>query len=49
MLNKFELAAVATYELILTVAECAMGFIVGIIPGYRYYKYSLADGMMIRV
>jgi putative ABC transport system permease protein len=25
------------------------GFLVGLIPGYRAYKYSLADGMSIRL
>jgi len=38
-----------TYEMMLMGIVCAAGFLIGIIPGYRVYRYSLADGMTIRV
>jgi hypothetical protein len=28
---------------------CLAGLIIGIIPGYQIYRYSLADGMTIRI
>ena len=37
------------YELTLTALVCTAGFFIGIIPGYRIYRYSLADGMTIRI
>ena len=37
------------YELTLIGIVCLAGFIIGIIPGYRIYRYSLADGMTIRI
>lgn len=37
------------YEFILMGIVCVAGFVIGIIPGYRIYKYSLADGMTVRV
>jgi putative ABC transport system permease protein len=37
------------YELILMGTVCVAGFIIGIIPGYQVYRYSLAGGMTIRV
>jgi len=37
------------YEFILMGIVCVAGFVIGIIPGYRIYMYSLADGMTIRV
>jgi len=37
------------YELILMGIVCAAGLVIGIIPGYQVYKYSLADGMTVRV
>ena len=40
---------VSAYELILLGIVCAMGLIVGIIPGYRVYRHSLADGMTIHI
>ena len=36
-------------ELILLGCVCVAGFVIGIIPGYRVYRYSLADGMTVRV
>jgi putative ABC transport system permease protein len=41
------IAGLTTHELILMGTVCALGFIIGIIPGYRVYRYSLADGMTI--
>ena len=37
------------YELILVGFVCVAGFIIGIIPGYRVYRYSLADGMTVKL
>ena len=39
----------SSYELLLMALICLAGMIIGLIPGYRIYRYSLADGMMIRV
>lgn len=39
----------STYELFLLGAVLVAGFLVGAIPGYRAYKFSLADGLSIRV
>lgn len=36
-------------ELALLVAVCLAGLLVGVIPGARIYRYSLADGMTIRI
>ena len=36
-------------ELMLLMIIVLCGFIVGLIPGIRIYRYSLADGMTIRV
>jgi putative ABC transport system permease protein len=37
------------YEMLLMGIVGAAGFLIGIIPGYRVYRYSLADGMTIRL
>jgi len=37
------------YELILISLVCMAGIFIGIIPGYLIYRYSLADGMTIRI
>ena len=37
------------YEVLLMGIVCVAGVIIGIIPGYRVYKFSLADGMTVRV
>jgi putative ABC transport system permease protein len=37
------------HELVLMGIVCLAGLIIGILPGYRIYRYSLADGMTIRV
>ena len=43
------IAGLAGYELTLVGIVCLAGFIIGLIPGYRVYRYSLADGMTVRV
>lgn len=43
------IGGLSAYELLLMALICLAGMIIGIIPGYRIYRYSLADGMMIRV
>lgn len=42
-------SGISTYELVLMVIICFAGVAIGIIPGYRIYRYSLADGMTIRI
>ncbi|WP_017328009.1 ABC transporter permease [Synechococcus sp. PCC 7336] len=37
------------YELILIAIVCGAGTLIGIIPGYLSYRYSLADGMSVRI
>ncbi len=37
------------HELMLLVAAICAGLLVGLIPAYRAYRYSLADGMTIRI
>jgi putative ABC transport system permease protein len=44
-----EISAMTLYELLLIVIVCLAGIVIGIIPGYRIYRYSLADGMTIRI
>jgi putative ABC transport system permease protein len=39
----------STYELILMGFVCLAGCLIGTIPGYQIYRYSLADGMTIRI
>jgi len=39
----------SSYEMLLIIIVCLAGIIIGIIPGYRIYRYSLADGMTIRI
>jgi putative ABC transport system permease protein len=39
----------SAHELRLLGIVCLAGFLIGLIPGYRSYRYSLADGMTIRV
>jgi putative ABC transport system permease protein len=43
------ISALSFYELGLIVIICLAGIVIGIIPGYRIYRYSLADGMTIRI
>jgi putative ABC transport system permease protein len=44
-----EISAISLHELWLIVIVCAAGIVIGLIPGYRIYRYSLADGMTIRI
>lgn len=43
------LAWPAWREVALLAAVCAAGILIGVIPGARIYRYSLADGMTIRL
>lgn len=53
ILSKFGLyiaiGGLSGHELILIGIVCLAGFLIGMIPGYRIYRYSLADGMAIRI
>jgi putative ABC transport system permease protein len=44
-----EISAISLYELLLIVIVCLAGIVIGFIPGYRIYRYSLADGMTIKI
>lgn len=37
------------YEMMMMVFVWLAGLLIGILPGYRIYRYSLADGMTIRI
>jgi len=37
------------YELELVCVVAAAGLLAGLIPAYRSYRYSLADGMTLRL
>lgn len=39
----------SSHELLLLGIVCLAGSLIGLIPGYRSYRYSVADGMTIRV
>ena len=39
----------STYDLALVGIVCLAGLVIGVIPGYRIYRYSLADGLTIRI
>jgi putative ABC transport system permease protein len=41
--------SLSTYELVLIGTVCLAGLLIGLVPGYRIYRYSLADGMTIRL
>jgi putative ABC transport system permease protein len=43
------IGGLSLHELVLIGIICLAGLIVGIIPGYQIYRYSLADGMTIRL
>ena len=43
------IGGIALHELSLIALVCLAGFFIGLIPGYRIYRYSLADGMIIRI
>jgi putative ABC transport system permease protein len=53
MLSTFGLfiaiGGLSMYELTLIGIVCLAGLLTGIIPGYQTYRYSLADGMTIRL
>lgn len=38
-----------TYDVLLIGVVCLAGLLIGLIPGYQIYRYSLADGLTIRV
>jgi putative ABC transport system permease protein len=39
----------SAYEFALMIVVAAAGVLIGLIPAYRIYRYSLADGMTIRI
>jgi putative ABC transport system permease protein len=39
----------AAYELLLLGIVCLAGLLIGLVPGYRIYRISLVDGMMVRM
>jgi putative ABC transport system permease protein len=43
------IGGLSKYELLLIGMVCVAGFLIGLIPAYRIYRYSLADGMTIRI
>jgi putative ABC transport system permease protein len=53
ILSKFgifiAISGVSGYELVLMAVIGAAGTIIGLIPGYRIYCYSVSDGMTIRI
>ena len=53
ILSKFGLylaiGGLSAYELVLMAVVCLAGLLIGMIPAYRIYRYSLADGMTIKI
>ncbi len=53
ILNRFgifiAISPISLYEFLLILIICLAGIVIGLIPGYRIYRYSLADGMTIRI
>ncbi len=53
ILTKFgiflEISAISLHELRLIIIVILAGIVIGLIPGCRIYRYSLADGMTIRI
>ena len=41
--------APSAHEFVLFAVVCLAGVLVGVVPGYRIYRHSLADGLTIRV
>ena len=41
--------SLSSYELLLVGIVCMLGVVIGAIPAYQVYRYSLADGMTIRI
>jgi len=37
------------YDISIVALVIAAGFLMGMVPAYRAYRYSLADGMTIRI
>lgn len=44
-----EVGLPASQELTILAAVCVAGILVGLAPGYRSYRYSLADGLTVRL
>jgi len=53
ILSKFgiyiAIRGLSAHEVLLIFVVCLAGIVIGIIPGYRIYRYSLADGMTIKI
>ncbi len=53
ILSKFGIfigiSGLSGYETLLILVVCLAGIVIGVIPGYRIYRYSLADGMTIKM
>lgn len=43
------IGSISAYETVLMAIILTAGFLSGLIPGWRIYRYSLADGMTVRV
>ena len=43
------IGGLSSYEVMLTGIVCLAGGLIGIVPGIQIYRYSLADGMTIRI
>jgi putative ABC transport system permease protein len=43
------ISPISLYEFFLILIICLAGIVIGLIPGYRIYRYSLFDGMTIRI
>ena len=41
--------SLSIYELVLMGTVCLAGLLICLVPGYRIYRYSLADGMIVRI
>ena len=44
-----QISTISLHELGLLGIVCLAGIVIGLIPGYRIYRYSLADGMTMRL
>ena len=53
ILSKFGIfiavSGLSAYDMLLIGMVCLAGLIIGLIPAYQIYRYSLADGMTIRL
>jgi putative ABC transport system permease protein len=43
------IGGLSLHELLLIAVVGVAGLFIGVIPGYQIYRYSLADGMTIRL